>query len=146
MECPDETGAQRHVNYLVLKEKDRHAPPYTIEFPSYNNRGNKQLKPYSGELLDYLSGHTVAIEIKAANKVGYLPISGRSDFFAGSNFALQFSNDSKDNRMLDADHRSRYRNPVIIKNVTQAELQGISSLDARVVVVPEKESSEWKYE
>ncbi|EGR4421514.1 hypothetical protein DDN26_14730 [Vibrio cholerae] len=133
-------------NYLVLKEKDRHAPPYTIEFPSYNNRGNKQLKPYSGELLDYLSGHTVAIEIKAANKVGYLPISGRSDFFAGSNFALQFSNDSKDNRMLDADHRSRYRNPVIIKNVTQAELQGISSLDARVVVVPEKESSEWKYE
>lgn len=81
--------------------------------------------------------HTVAIEIKAASKAGYLPISGKTHFFAGEDYAFQFSNDSKNNAMLGSNVAGkRHQNPVIIKGLTQSELKQITSLESKVVVVP----------
>ncbi|NGZ66628.1 hypothetical protein G6Z92_06460 [Vibrio aestuarianus subsp. cardii] len=135
--------------YLKIKDKDKYHPPYTLALPRYSSSGEDQTKPYSSELLNYITNHTVALEIEVAGKVGYLPISGETHFFAGSNFAFQFSNDSKNNDMLEAYGRSRssgYRNPVAVKGITEAELKSMTALNSRIVVVPNEQLARWEYD
>lgn len=124
-------------NYFYTFENKRYYPPYTLGFPRYKNVSDEKKKAYSADLLDYMMSHTVAIEIKAASKAGYLPISGKTHFFAGEDYAFQFSNDSKNNAMLGSNVAGkRHQNPVIIKGLTQSELKQITSLESKVVVVP----------
>ncbi|MDE1358640.1 hypothetical protein L9W73_15205 [Vibrio aestuarianus] len=133
--------------YLVVRDKGGNYPPYTLSVPHYQNSKDRQIKPYSSELLQYMTKHTVAIELEAAGKLGYLPLSGETSFFAGEDFAFQFSNDSKNNKMLEPYGDSGYyRNPVVIKGVTEAELKSMTALNSRVVVVPKKQLVGWEYD
>ncbi|MDE1316459.1 hypothetical protein L9X50_00325 [Vibrio aestuarianus] len=133
--------------YLVVRDKGGNYPPYTLSVPHYQNSKDRQIKPYSSELLQYMIKHTVAIELEAAGKLGYLPLSGETSFFAGEDFAFQFSNDSKNNKMLEPYGDSGYyRNPVVIKGVTEAELKSMTALNSRVVVVPKKQLVGWEYD
>ncbi len=128
--------------YLEVRiEKGRHTPPSTLKISEYKNKGNRQKLPFTEKLLDYVTNKIIAVQVKAGSKQGYLPIGNTGSGFNADDFFFQYAG-APGNDMLG----TRYRNPIVIRNLSEAELKQITALTASVEVLGRKELRGWKYE
>lgn len=116
--------------------------PYTVGFRNILNEGNKMKRPFSDDLQNDMRKKIVTIKVYAGSHHGYLPISGLDGFFGSEYYTMQFSNDSKRNALIEYS----YRNPIVIKDVSELELQSITSIESEVVVLNSSDLRRWKYE
>ncbi|CAH0543220.1 hypothetical protein [Vibrio marisflavi] len=117
--------------------------PYAIGVSSYNNRGDDAKKQYTENLFKYMKSKSLVIEVGSGSNYGYLPISANTGGMGNGTYGFQFSNDSKNNTMLKG---YLYRNPVIIKNVTEVQLRSMTSLTAKVVLLDENKVRNLRYD
>lgn len=127
--------------YLEVSQgKGRHAPPSAFKFSEYHNKGNRQKLPFTEKLLDYITNKTIALRVNAGSKQGYLPIGNMGSFF-NDDFFFQYSG-SPGKDMISL----MYRNPIIIRKVSESELKKITALSASVEILNREELRGWKYE
>ncbi len=90
-----------------------------------------------------MKSKSLVIEVGSGSNYGYLPISANTGGMGNGTYGFQFSNDSKNNTMLKG---YLYRNPVIIKNVTEVQLRSMTSLTAKVVLLDENKVRNLRYD
>lgn len=128
--------------YLEVSQgKGRHTPPSAFKFSEYHNKGNSQKLPFTEKLQDYITNKTIALRVNAGSKQGYLPIGNMGSFFNDDDFFFQYSG-SPGKDMISL----MYRNPIIIRKVSESELKKITALSASVEILNREELRGWKYE
>lgn len=125
----------------VSQEKSRHTPPSTIKISEYHNKGNRQKLPFTEKLLGYITNKVIALQVRAGSKQGYLPIGNMGGFFNDDEFFFQYAG-APGSEMIGV----MYRNPIVIRNVSEAELKQMTALTASVEILDRKELRGWKYE
>ncbi|OLQ72204.1 hypothetical protein BIT28_24605 [Photobacterium proteolyticum] len=115
---------------------------YSVCLSYYNNNDDRQKKPYTEKLLGALKSKVIAIEIDSKYGKGYLPISGELGHVGNDTYGFQHANDSKNKNLLSYS----YRNPIIIRNLSESQLRSITSLNAKVVVMNKDDLYRWKYD
>lgn len=115
---------------------------YTIKISANSNNRDNQKKPYSKDLFDYMFHHRIAIKVQIGPKVGYLPVMSRGSSWDREDIFIQYSNESKTNRLIRYD----FRNPIVINNLTESELKSATTINAEMVLIDEKTLSGFKYE
>lgn len=128
--------------YLEVSiEKGRHTPPSTLKISEYKNKGNRQKLPFTEKLLDYVTNKIIAVKVRAGSKQGYLPIGNTGGGFNADDFFFQYAG-APGSEMIGV----MYRNPIVIRNVSETELKQITALTASVEILDRKEFRGWKYE
>lgn len=125
-----------------LNTSTNHRPWYSVSIYKYENEGNKAKRPFSEDLQEYIREHVIAIEVKAGDKAGYLPIGALGGFFGRENFVMHYKSEPNGNRLIN----EKYRNPIVIKGVSEKTLKSITAIESRVVVLPATDLAKWKYE
>ena len=131
-----------HVSKSAINGHVGVSVPYSLSIQRSKNSADRAKKPYSSSLNEYIRAQVVAIQLKIGSKVGYLPVSGLTGSFGIGEYAFHFSNDSNRNTMIS---RS-FRNPIVIKNVTQKELSEATEIKASIVVLPKDDLDGWAYD
>lgn len=128
--------------YLEVSiEKGSYIPPSTLKIPKYKNKGNRQKRPFTEKLLYYVTNKIIAVQVKAGSKLGYLPIGNTGNGFHTDDFFIQYVGAPGSNM-----GGTRYRNPIVIRNLSETELKQITAITASVEVLDRKELRGWKYE
>ncbi|NOH85479.1 hypothetical protein F0249_16920 [Vibrio sp. 03-59-1] len=133
--------AEKVLNKYFNIETNVGGTPYTVGFEQYYNKGNKMKRPFSSDLQSDMRKKFITIKVNTGSHYGYLPISNVNGF-GNKYYTMQFSNDSKRNRLVGYN----FRNPVVIKDVSELELQSITSIESEVVVLNSSDLRRWKYE
>lgn len=127
--------------YFNVRNSKRFVP-YSLSIDEEDNERDKTKRPFSHDLLMQMIKKHPTIKISAGSHYGYLPLSYVYEDFSRENYLMQFSNDSKENKMISYS----YRNPVVIKDVPEHELKKITSIESEVVVLNSSDLRRWKYE
>lgn len=127
--------------YFNVKNGKGYAP-YSLFIKEEDNERDKTKRPFTHDLLMQITKKHPTIKISAGSHYGYLPLSYGYERFSRETYLMQFSNDSKENKMLSYS----YRNPVVIKDVAEHELKKITSIESEVVVLNSSDLRRWEYE
>lgn len=125
----------------VSQQKDRHTPPSSFKISEYQNKGNRQKLPFTEKLLNYIGEKIIVLRVTAGIKQGYLPIGSLGTLFSDGDFFFQYAG-APGQEMISV----MYRNPIIIRNVSESDLKKITALSASVEVLNHQELRGWKYE
>lgn len=103
---------------------------YTSYLADYNNKTDSQKKPFTRKLYDYVLSNKLAIEISIGDKFSHIPLIAEDRFVRHDGIKINYS-DNKTNKMADI----RATNPIVIKNLTEAELKSATEVNSKVVIV-----------
>lgn len=109
-----------------------------------NNTKYNHRIPHRAKLFNHLYDRYIVIKIDTGTgKKGYLPIGGYGERRRGSSrtsgYVLQFASE---HYLISR----RYRNPVVIRNLTKSQLNKIVTLSTSIEIKTDKSLRGWKYE
>ncbi|MGR5178832.1 hypothetical protein [Vibrio mediterranei] len=103
---------------------------YITNLHYYANVSDNQKQPYTKKLYDYIWENKLAIEVSIGTKVSHIPLIAEDKFVKHDGMEISYS-DNKSNIMVD----KHATNPIVIKDLTEAELKSATEVNSKVVIV-----------